>query len=105
MILRGFISSERPDTDEPTTMKPKRRGTSLPPKQDSNLPPLDQGRCSLPSSPGQALINAQTFLDHGQRSVVVAFSLDARILVERPTIHSPPVLFFFFLKWRVGHAH
>ena len=39
-------------------------------------------------------------------SVVVAFSSRARLLGECSTVHSPPALFFFFfLKWRLAHAH
>ena len=36
---------------------------------------------------------------------VMAFSLLARILGECLTIHSPSVLFFFFLQWRLARAH
>ena len=37
--------------------------------------------------------------------VVVAFSSLERIWGECQTIHSPPVHFFFFLKWRLTHTH
>ena len=37
--------------------------------------------------------------------VVVALSLLARILGECSIIHSPPVCFLFFFKWRLVHAH
>ena len=43
------------------------------------------------------------------RLVVVAFSSRARIFGDCLTSHSPPALFFFFLKyrkkWRFGRAH
>ena len=35
---------------------------------------------------------------------VVAFSSLARIWGQCSTIHSPPALFFFFLKWRLARA-
>ena len=38
-------------------------------------------------------------------AVVVAFSSLARILGECSTLHSPPALFFFFLKLRLARAH
>ena len=37
--------------------------------------------------------------------VVVAFASFVRIFGECLAIHSPPVLFFFFLKERLAHAH
>ena len=37
--------------------------------------------------------------------VVVAFSLWVRILGECSTIHSTPVPFSFFFKWRLARAH
>ena len=50
-------------------------------------------------------MNVTSFLLHVRMVVVVvAFSSFVGILGECLTIHSLPVLFFFF-KWRLAHAH
>ena len=61
--------------------------------------------CAWVSPVDQRGQNPTTFFVTVIKYTVVAFSLHARILGECSTIHSPPVLFFFFSKWRLARVN